>query len=485
MRRSVEQGKRHHPALTTEAISRDMLMGVAALTMACGSESVGPDRLLSAPAIPSAAAVPNLYNVLSAIVSVRVLRADSVAVRFRLAAAPASTDVVTPAVPVRDGLATIPVLGLLPGSHYVMHPVAYGKDDTVVGHVLDLRTSPLPVNLPQYTANGSDPLPGYVVFAAGQYAVVIDNDGTVVWYRRFPNGVGLSFMAQPNGHYTLRPPTPEPGDIEPWIELDALGNVTRTLTCASGLQPRLHDIIVETDGSYRLLCDETRTMDLTAVGGVANARVTGTVVQRIGPDGELLFQWSPFDHFQITDLDPVDRALPNVNWTHGNALDIDTDGNLLVSFRSLGEITKIDARTGDVIWRLGGRANQFAFVDAPTPAFARQHSVRACGSGTLLLLDNMGDPADSRAERYVLAEGARTARLLHSYGSAPRVVTEIGGSVQMLGEGRTLVSFGTAGRVEEYDASGRLTWHIEGNPGYVFRAQRIQSLYSPGVGTNR
>ena len=226
-------------------------------------------------------------------------------------------------------------------------------------------------------------------------------------------------------------------------------------------------------------------MDLTAVGGVANARVTGTVVQRIGPDGELLFQWSPFDHFQITDLDPADRAQQNVNWTHGNALDVDSDGNLLVSFRSLGEITKIDARTGAVIWRMGGRANQFAFLDTPTPAFSRQHGVRSCGSGTLLLLDNMGDPADSRAERYILDEAAHTARLAHSYGSAPRVVTEIGGSVQMLAEGRTMVSFGTAGRVEEYDASGRLTWHIEGNPGYVFRAQRIQSLYSPGVGTNR
>jgi hypothetical protein len=35
--------------------------------------------------------------------------------------------------------------------------------------------------------------------------------------------------------------------------------------------------------------------------------------------------------------------------------------------------------------------------------------------------------------------------------------------------------------VEEYDATGALTWLIEGNPGYVFRAQRIRSLYRPGV----
>jgi hypothetical protein len=47
------------------------------------------------------------------------------------------------------------------------------------------------------------------------------------------------------------------------------------------------------------------------------------------------------------------------------------------------------------------------------------------------------------------------------------------------------VSFGPARRVEEYDASGRVVWRIEGNPGYVFRAQRIRSLYQPGVGLPR
>jgi hypothetical protein len=45
-----------------------------------------------------------------------------------------------------------------------------------------------------------------------------------------------------------------------------------------------------------------------------------------------------------------------------------------------------------------------------------------------------------------------------------------------------MVSFGTEGRVQEVDAEGRVVWQIEGNPGYVFRAQRIRSLYNPGLG---
>lgn len=102
-----------------------------------------------------------------------------------------------------------------------------------------------------------------------------------------------------------------------------------------------------------------------------------------------------------------------------------------------------------------------------------------------MILDNLGTPGESRAERYTVDQAAHTARLMSSYSSIPGVVTMIGGSVQRLSNGRTLVSFGTAGRVEEYDASGHMTWHIDGNPGYVFRAERIQSLYAPGVGSSR
>jgi hypothetical protein len=291
-------------------------------------------------------------------------------------------------------------------------------------------------------------------------------------------------MAQPNGRYVARDVTSDPTDVESWIELDALGNMTRTFGCGSGLQPRFHDLISELDGGYWILCDETRTMDLTAEGGVASARVTGTAIQHVSGAGEILFHWSPFEHFLITDVDSLERVGSSVNWTHGNSLDFDADGNLLVSFRNLNEVTKIDRGTGAVLWRLGGRRNQFTFVDDAN-AFAGQHSVRAYGPGRVMVLDNIGDELESRAERWAIDAASKTARLLQSYGSVPRVRTLIGGSVQSLPRDRMLVSFGTEGRVEEYDAGGNVVWRIESAPGYVFRAQRIRSLYRPGVETTR
>jgi len=128
---------------------------------------------------------------------------------------------------------------------------------------------------------------------------------------------------------------------------------------------------------------------------------------------------------------------------------------------------------------LGGLRNQFAFQDAPTPGFARQHGLRLTRPGQLVLLDNLGDPAASQAERYEYDAATRTARLVGSYGPSPVVIALLGGTTQDLPGGRTLVAFGNGGRVEEYDGSGAVVWRIEGNSGYIFRAQRIGSLYRP------
>lgn len=436
------------------------------------------------PVIENASAKANPANVLSAVVTATVLGADSVAVRFR-PAGDETGEIVTPAVGVADGAAIIPVLGLIPGQRYVFRIVARGARDSAVGDSLTLTTGNLPADLPQYVAGGSNPTPGYLVFAAGPYGLVIDNGGRVVWYKRFPNGPGLTFMAQPTGKYYARPPGARPADPTPWVEMDVLGNVTRTFGCANGLVPRFHDLIATGDDTYWLLCDETREMDLSRVGGVADARVTATDVERVSADGRVLFHWTPFDHFDAADADARERSKADVNWTHGNSLDLTPDGKLLVSFRNLSEITKIDTATGAVVWRLGGRRNSFTFLDAPEIGFLGQHSVRAPALGTVLIMDNVGDSTHSRAERYVLDERAMTARLAEWYASIPGVTTAIGGSVQDLPNGHTLVSFGTAGRVEEYDASGRVVWRIERGADYVFHAQRIRSLYTPAVGLTR
>ena len=448
----------------------------------CGGE--GPVRPIDPPPLPSVDAssvAANAHNVVSVVVAATVSHADSVAVRYGIHGEP--LDSLTPALVAPDWDVTLPVLGLLPDTPYQFQVVAFGADSTDEGKLLVLTTGVLPTDLPSYSASGTSPSPGFVLFAAGSYGIVIDNTGRVVWYRHLA-GPTLNFQAQPTGRYTTSPVVIDSTDLEPWQEFDPLGNLTRTMGCGWGLRPRFHDLRVELDGSYWIMCDDTRVMDLTSTGGVTQAAVTGTAVQHLSLSEAILFEWNPFDHFAITDLDSISRSGAVVNWTHGNALDIDADGNLLVSFRSLSEVTKIDAQTGAVLWRMGGLANQFTFPGG-APPFARQHGLRVIGPGQLQVLDNLGEPTGSRAERYEFDEQGRTARLLASFSDAPAVTALLGGTTQVLPGGRILVAYGNGSRVQEYDEAGNVVWEIQGTPGYIFRAQRIQSLYQPGVGASR
>ena len=448
----------------------------------CGDALVEPNDC-AAPLIPHSSAITDSTNVLRAFFSAGVRGADSVVVRFGVDAA---RDSVTPALVPEADAVIAPILGLEPARTYSAQLVAYSACGATSSDVLAFTTGALPADLPAYSAEGSAPAAGYVVVAAGRYGLVIDNAGRVVWYHPFADGPGLNFQAQPDGRYAARPPTPA-NVIGTWVELDPAGRVSRTIGCARGLQPRMHDMIAQADGSYWMLCDEVRTLDLSAQGGSPAARVLGTGVQHRSANGDVLFDWSPFDHFdvQLSILDPADRDAAVVNWTHGNALDLDADGNLLVSFRNLSEVTKIDPRTGAVRWRLGGTRNQFTIEGGDTPPFVRQHGVRATGAGQLLLLDNLGHVAGTRAERYEIDEARRVARLRSADRSAAGLVALVGGTTQPLAGGHTLVSYGSGAGVEEYDAAGRVVWRLTGRTGYVFRAQRIRSLYAPGVGDPR
>jgi hypothetical protein len=226
-----------------------------------------------------------------------------------------------------------------------------------------------------------------------------------------------------------------------------------------------------------MLCDETRVMDLSAEGGNVAAEVLGAVIQHVSPAGTLLSEWNSFDHFAITDLPAADRMGPSVNFTHANGVALDEDGHLLLSFRSLSEVTSVDTATGAVRWRLGGLANQFTFQNDPKGFFERQHGARPAGPAQLQLLDN-GLAAPSRMVRYLVNPATLTATMVWHFIDAPGTFTLVGGATQALDEGRALVTFGQAGRVVEVDAAGNRAWELQGLEGtYVFRVERIAGLY--------
>jgi hypothetical protein len=258
--------------------------------------------------------------------------------------------------------------------------------------------------------------------------------------------------------------------------LDELGDTVGALQ-RLGFPTRFHDLLVLANGEYWITCDETRVMDLTALGGQDSVVTTWTVVQHFAADGTLQFQWKSADHYDITDVPASERMGRSVNATHGNGLALDSDGNLLLSSRTLNEVTKVNVTTGAIMWRLGGLRNQFTFLNDSKGTFERQHGLRRAGPGEIQLLDN-GLQAPSRFVRYLLNPVAMTALLVMDFRDSPTTVTPVGGSTQYYANGYGLVSFGRAGRVVEIDPVGNRAWELTGIDGtYVFRAERISSLY--------
>lgn len=442
------------------------LLGAAA---ACSSDDpTGP----AGPTYYRSVASANPVNNLSAIVTVEAARFDSAALRFWIAG---SAPQASPAVPFgSDSTLRLAALGLVPSSEYRIETILYSGAKAIPADTLTFISGPRPAWIPEIGALGSDTTPGLLAIALPDGGVIVDNSGRVVWYAEMPAGTLNSFQPHANGTYTLL----RVDDLTRFHVLNTLGEEVGTLTC-QGYRTRFHDLIIRRGGDRWMLCDEERVMDLTAIGGQANATVTATVIQHISATGDLLFEWHAFDHFQLTDLPASDRDGASVNFTHGNGIEIDRDGNLIASFRSLSEITKIDVTTGEVLWRFGGLANQFTFLNDPKGTFQRQHGIRIAGPSTLQFLDN-GLTAPSRLVRYLIDPVDHTALLVMGFEDAPTTFTLVGGSTAYYPNGHGLVSFGQDGRVVEVDAAGNRAWELSGVDGrYVFRAERIRSLYDP------
>jgi hypothetical protein len=450
------------------ALLSALVVGLAACSLSDGG--TGPEPV---PTFLGATILPNPHNAISAVAEVRAALWDSAFVRFWK---DGQLPVRSPSYPFeQDTIVRVPILGLDTSATYTVELNLVLGDTLVVAADTGTFTSgTLPAWIPRAVAVGSDTTPGYLALSYPDGPVIVDNEGKVVWYRSSPNGVLNSFQAHANGEYSV---LALDDSTDGFLVLDELGNVIEILECL-GYGTRFHDLLMVADGSAWLLCDDVRTMDLSAVGGVDSAEVTATVAQHLGPDGTVLFEWNAFDHFAITDLPPNARSGSGVNFTHGNGIALDVDGNLLLSFRSLNEITKVNATTGEVMWRLGGVRNEFALVNDSKGTFERQHGLRPAGPGQIQILDN-GLLAPSRFVRYLLNPVARTALLVVEFIDAPTTYTFVGGATQYYGNGHGLVTFGRVGRVVEFDEAGNRAWELIGIDGvYVFRAQRIASLYA-------
>ncbi len=316
----------------------------------------------------------------------------------------------------------------------------------------------LPKDIPHYTVIKSSPDlgEGYIFVAPfywtkstlGSYLLILNDQGQIVYYQSVADALSaFDFKVQPNGllsYFDQKNST--------FYVLNSHYQVVNTYQAGNGYTADLHDLQLLPNGDALLMAYDNETVDMSKVvkGGQKAATVTGLVVQELDPSKNVILEWRSWDHFSFSDS-TADLTTQQIDLVHGNALALANDGNLLLSSRNLSEITKINLQTGDIIWRMGGKANMFDFANSQLYAF--QHDVRQLPNGDITVFDNQGtqqNPAPSSGIEYKVDETNKTATEVWNFAHMPSVFGTFMGDTQRLADGNTFLDWGAPSTAAGY-----------------------------------
>ncbi len=272
------------------------------------------------------------------------------------------------------------------------------------------------------------------------------------------------------------------GTHEKFYAMDTLHNLIDGFYCGNGYGTDLHELRVLQNGIAFLLSYNPEIVDMSHVvdGGDTNATVIGLIIQEIDHNKNDIFQWRSWDHFQITDATHENLTASSIDYVHGNALEIAGDENIILSSRHMDEITKINIEDVSIIWRWGGKHNQFSFIN-DNIGFSHQHAIRIISNGNYTLFDNGNyhNPPFSRALEYKLNENSKTATLVWQYENNPSYYGSAMGYVQRLSNGNTLIGWGaTNPSITEVNSSGEKIMEIS-LPSNVFSYRAYEEENNP------
>ena len=184
--------------------------------------------------------------------------------------------------------------------------------------------------------------------------------------------------------------------------------------------------------------------------------------------GNELWNWNIFDH-----VDPSEEEY-NIqeDWSHANAIDVDYDGNYLVSFRSFNQIWKIDSESGNIIWRLGLNGD---FKLENDEIFYQQHAINKIDSSKYLLFDNGSADirSSSRALIFELDEKNKSFKLDKSIFLPDSLFTFKQGSVYQIDEENYLFTSSVNNKTIISDSSGKILWTLSSDHSY-YRVYYLQ-----------
>lgn len=277
---------------------------------------------------------------------------------------------------------------------------------------------------------------------------IFDDEGFLLWYSVAEAGTYTDFKYHENHNlYTVTNRTGPTGFFK---VVDTNFLVVDSIQPINGFTIDIHEFQLMDNGDYLIAGKSDSIVDLSAYIldgnlGSDTTHIRGFTIQRFdAATHNLLFQWNSNDH-----VDPLEAyeenygySIADFDYCHGNAIEIDSDGNILISFRHTNSIYKIDGVTGNTIWKLGGKNSSFVFTN--DLGFSGQHDIRRLPNGNVSIFDNgnMSTAQLSRAVEYDLDTNTWEATMVWEYYYSSSLFSRAMGNHQTTVDDYHLINYG-------------------------------------------
>lgn len=297
--------------------------------------------------------------------------------------------------------------------------------------------------------------------------MILDPSGGLLWFKALPTNTSATDLQLQQ--YAGRPVlTWWQGDVtihgfglgEGVIADDTYTDIAH-VRAGNGHQVDLHDFELTPQGTALVTVYDPIVCNLSSVGGPSYAAVTDSLFQEIDvTTGLVMYEWTSIDHVALAEsYEPASRsntATP-FDFFHLNSVNPDPDGSLMISSRNTWTVYKLDGRTGQIDWRLGGKHSSFKMGAGTGTAW--QHDPRELPDGSISLFDNGSSPkahSQSRGIVVTLTDPPGTATLVTRLTHTPPLLAESQGDVQALANGDWFVGWGQEPFFSEFGPQGQL-----------------------------
>jgi hypothetical protein len=311
--------------------------------------------------------------------------------------------------------------------------------------------------------------------------MIFDDDGELVWFHPTVPQTTMNFRASVyKGEPVLTWWEGKSGSglgVGEHVIFDSSYRPVARFGAGNGREADLHEFLLTSRNTALVTSYETRLMDLSSLGGASSAPVVGGIVQELEvPSARVLFEWRSLDHVPIEESHAA-VGIGFFDYFHINSIDIDGDGDLIISARNTWTVYKIGRRSGEIIWRMGGKHSDFTMGEGTV--FAWQHDARHHKGGTrITVFDDGGAPAvepQSRALLIAVDAKRRTATLVQKYTHSPgRLTSHFMGNAQALDNGDLVVGWGSEPYITEFAPDGSIRFEAKlPRGGQNYRAFRL------------